>query len=95
MIVLLLSMVVFCLVLTIIVYSIIISLDMDNELLKTKEVAKYLGVSKEQVLRMIKRKKRPLPAAKISTLGWRIRPSDLERWVESQIISNQNNPNES
>ena len=62
---------------------------MNEELLKTKEVAKYLGVSKDQVLRMIKRKKNPLPATKISYLGVRIKPSDLEEWLESQIINKQ------
>ena len=60
---------------------------MGDQILTVKEVADYLKVNERTVYRMATAKK--IPAFKVGG-SWRIKLSELERWIEEQHVSNSN-----
>lgn len=57
---------------------------MDN-LLTTEEVGKILKLDRKRVINRIKDKELPLPAIWLGS-QWRVRPKDLEAYVEKQRL---------
>jgi excisionase family DNA binding protein len=53
-----------------------------ERLLTTREVAEYIGVSRETVLR--RWRDGELPGYRIATNALRFRPSDVEAWLEAK-----------
>jgi excisionase family DNA binding protein len=52
---------------------------MNERYMSVTEVAEYLGIARNTVLKYISL--RGLPAIRIGNL-WKIKPSELERWIE-------------
>lgn len=60
-----------------------------DRLLSVPEVAALLGVSRAQIYRYVDA---GLPCVRLSDRVLRVRPSDLERWVDEQLAEPSNLP---
>ena len=59
---------------------------MEDDILTIEEVAKYLRVSDRTVYEWAQ--KGEIPSGKLGTV-WRFRKSDIEKWVNERLSSNQ------
>lgn len=57
---------------------------METRLLKVKEAAEYLGLSKSTIYNLIKRKQ--IPFVRLTEKRIMLRESDIRKWVESRIF---------